>query len=410
LTQTNNNATIAGNKGSDTFNISGYATGLNTGTYSEILSVSSSALTNYNVTINNGSLVIGKATLTISAVADTKTYDGTRTSNVVPTFTGLVSADTGKLTGLAQAFDSVNVNGVNGSILSVSNYSLNSNNYNVITHTATGTINQLAEVTYTGVSGGNWSDPANWGSGSTAGAIPTLNNVATVIIPSGKTVIYNKDQPNSLTTTSNVSNNGTIKFVTTIDLDYSGIISGGSVFKQGSGIFKLSSKYNKIDFINFSENFTINSSCSNNDCGTYGNISGTGNLTIINGGIFLGNIYLTGNLTLGKNDGTSLENQLITFGTRNYPNIVTVTGDINAYASLNLASTITSGRDQTYNAPITLIRDTVITSTNGSITFKNTIDSDDPKDTKYFKADAYVDLNLEGKIGSINPLWSMDAE
>ena len=93
----------------------------------------------------------------------------------------------------------------------------------------------------------------------------------------------------------------------------------------------------------------------------------------------------------------------------NYPNIVTVTGTIDANAPLYLASTITSGGNQTYNAPITLIRDTVITSTNGSISFNSTIDSDDPKDTKYFKADAYKDLNLEGKIGSKNPLWSMDA-
>ena len=135
-------------------------------------------------------------------------------------------------------FDIVSINCSDSSI---------SNNYNVITKTATGTINQLAEVTYTGVSGGNWSDPINWGSGSTAGAIPTLNNVATVIIPSGKKVIYNKDQLNSLTTTSNISNNGNIEFISTIDLDYSGIITGGSVFKRGPGIFKLSSKYNNLD-------------------------------------------------------------------------------------------------------------------------------------------------------------------
>ena len=201
LVQNNNTATITGNKGFDAFTVTGYGTGTNAGTYADNLSISSSVVSNYNVTYVNGSLTINKATITISAIADIKTYDGKITSAAVPTYTGLVSADAGKLTGLTQVFNSANVNGIDGSTLSVNNYSLNSsvsNNYNVITKTATGTINQLAEVTYTGVSGGNWSDPINWGSGSTAGAIPTLNNVATVIIPSGKTVIYNKDQLNSL--------------------------------------------------------------------------------------------------------------------------------------------------------------------------------------------------------------------
>ena len=126
LVQNNNTATITGNKGFDAFTVTGYGTGTNAGTYADNLSISSSVVSNYNVTYVNGSLTINKATITISAIADIKTYDGKITSAAVPTYTGLVSADAGKLTGLTQVFNSANVNGIDGSTLSVNNYSLNS--------------------------------------------------------------------------------------------------------------------------------------------------------------------------------------------------------------------------------------------------------------------------------------------
>ncbi|NKA01207.1 MAG: filamentous hemagglutinin, partial [Proteobacteria bacterium] len=50
VAQTNNAATITGRQGSDVISVSGYSSGTNAGTYNDILSVSSSALTNYNVT------------------------------------------------------------------------------------------------------------------------------------------------------------------------------------------------------------------------------------------------------------------------------------------------------------------------------------------------------------------------
>ena len=52
-----------------------------------------------------------------------------------------------------------------------------------------GTITQLSSVIYTGVNNGSWSTATNWA----GGALPDGNNVAQVIIPVNKTVVYNSD-------------------------------------------------------------------------------------------------------------------------------------------------------------------------------------------------------------------------
>jgi autotransporter-associated beta strand protein len=84
-----------------------------------------------------------------------------------------------------------------------------------------GSITQLASVTYTGLNGGNWSNPANWTTtGTTAvGAVPTQSpygsmtgtpNVANVIIPVGSSVIY--DAAVGMPVTSSVLDNGNLTF------------------------------------------------------------------------------------------------------------------------------------------------------------------------------------------------------
>ena len=94
---------------------------------------------------------ITPAVLTISAVTDTKGYDGTTSSTQTPTYqvTGL-AADTlygtDTVTGLVQAFASKDVKGTGGSTLAVSGYVVNDgnsgNNYAVTTGTVSGTITQ----------------------------------------------------------------------------------------------------------------------------------------------------------------------------------------------------------------------------------------------------------------------------
>ena len=70
---------------------------------------------------------INAASLTISAVTDTKTYDGTTSSSALPTITGtLFGSDT--VTGATQAFVSQNVLGLNGSTLQVTGYTVNDGN------------------------------------------------------------------------------------------------------------------------------------------------------------------------------------------------------------------------------------------------------------------------------------------
>src|SRR5207249_3525320 len=81
-------------------------------------------------------------TLHVSAVSDSKTYDGTTSSGATPTTSGLQTGDT--VTGLAEAFASKNVLGAGGSTLVVTAYTVNDgnsgNNYSVSLHTASGTI------------------------------------------------------------------------------------------------------------------------------------------------------------------------------------------------------------------------------------------------------------------------------
>jgi hypothetical protein len=84
--------------------------------------------------------------LTISAVSDSREYNGTTSSVGTPTFDGLVTG-VDSLTELYQTFNSPNVMGLNGSTLSVANdYNLDDgnggHNYDVTLETASGTISQ----------------------------------------------------------------------------------------------------------------------------------------------------------------------------------------------------------------------------------------------------------------------------
>ena len=99
---------------------------------------------NYNVLTNTASGTINKANLSVTAVSDSKTYDGTTTSAGTASAIGLVGGDS--LSSTSQAFASKNALGVGGSTLQVGSFSVNDGNsggnYNLTTNTATGTINK----------------------------------------------------------------------------------------------------------------------------------------------------------------------------------------------------------------------------------------------------------------------------
>ncbi len=127
--------------------------------------------------ITGGALTIAKANLVLSAVTDSKTYDGTTVSTATVGKTGLVSGDT--VTGLSQSFGNQNVLGVNGSTLAVdAGYVVadgnNGGNYNVTLATATGTINK-ATLTVTGIVADN--KTYNASDAATLSNIGTLNGL-----------------------------------------------------------------------------------------------------------------------------------------------------------------------------------------------------------------------------------------
>ena len=100
---------------------------------------------NYTVVTNTAAGTINPAALTLSAVTDAKTYDGTTSAGAtLPTATGLKGSDT--VTDLTESFGSKNAFGTNNSTLAVnSGYVIDDgnsgNNYAVTTSTAAGTIN-----------------------------------------------------------------------------------------------------------------------------------------------------------------------------------------------------------------------------------------------------------------------------
>jgi hypothetical protein len=107
---------------------------------------------NYTVTpTGNNISTITQALLDLYAVTDTKTYDGTVNSSKTPVYLPNPLFGTDTLTGLTQSFVSKNVLGAGNSVLSVNGgYTLSDGNgglnYNVVTHTAPGTINALPVV------------------------------------------------------------------------------------------------------------------------------------------------------------------------------------------------------------------------------------------------------------------------
>ncbi|MFI4933477.1 MAG: YDG domain-containing protein [Caulobacterales bacterium] len=96
---------------------------------------------NYTVSLASAAGMITPAPLSIDAVGDTKVYDGTTTSAVVPQVFGLVGGDTAS--NLSQMFDSKNAG---GRTLSVNGFSISDGNgganYDVSTFSSEGTIDQ----------------------------------------------------------------------------------------------------------------------------------------------------------------------------------------------------------------------------------------------------------------------------
>ena len=128
---------------------------------------------NYTVTVKSGLGTITPASLSISAVSNTKVYDGTTSASAVPQVTGLMGSDT--VSGAIEAYASKNVLGADASTLTVTGYVLSDGNsgqnYTVTTSSAIGTITKAA-LTITAASNSRVYD------GTTgASAIPTVSGL-----------------------------------------------------------------------------------------------------------------------------------------------------------------------------------------------------------------------------------------
>jgi uncharacterized protein YfiM (DUF2279 family) len=152
---------------------------------------------NYTVnTIASTAGVIDQATLTITAAANTKTYDGTTSATATPTTSGLQGSDT--VTGLAETYDTKNAG--TGKILSVSAYTVNDgnsgNNYTVSTATSTAGVINAATLTITAAANTKTYDGT-----TSAAATPTVGG------------LQGSDSVNGLAETYDTKNAGTGKTI-----------------------------------------------------------------------------------------------------------------------------------------------------------------------------------------------------
>jgi hypothetical protein len=228
---------------------------LSVGSYT--LGANSTSITGTNF---NSMAVIGGLDITPKQLAYTdlgisgvsKVYDGSVNMNnlAITASSGFIAGDVINATAVG-SFTSKNVGNSIAYNIGVLLNGADKANYQIAVDPTTnsglyagnnGVITQLISVTYTGPNtGGNWSNPANWTTTGTnlVGAIPDLSNVANVIIPVGRSVVYD----NAVTgpVTSAVLNNGNVNFNLSSPSNIAMVIAGpGSVTISNSGAITLS--------------------------------------------------------------------------------------------------------------------------------------------------------------------------
>gem|GEM_PF-4429995 len=102
---TNSGASYSGQQGSDSFSISGYASGTHAGSYTDNLSVSGAALNNYVVNYRHGTLLINKALLTVTGSEKTVMYNGLVQTNSGASYTGQQGNDSFSISGYASGIN-----------------------------------------------------------------------------------------------------------------------------------------------------------------------------------------------------------------------------------------------------------------------------------------------------------------
>ncbi|MBT8562848.1 filamentous hemagglutinin N-terminal domain-containing protein [Polynucleobacter paneuropaeus] len=306
------------------------------------------------------SLGINPSNITVAGLS--KTYDGTTNVSGLTlnaSSTSFKTGDTVSVTGSGN-FADTNVGTGKSITITPALTGADSANYYLTgsgTINTTGAILQLASVTYTGSSGGSWSNSANWA----GGAIPTLSNVATVIIPTTKTVVYDAANLTSLTPTSAITTNGTLSFTGSTATTFVNTVSGtGSISQSGTGALTLT--------------------------GTNAYSGGT-NLGA-GSSLIAGSSSALGTGTLNSSGGT--------FGT----SVVTLPS-LTVNGAVILASDITSSGNQTYNGAVTInnpANTTTLSSSAGNITFGSTLNASATNQSLVLSA-AAGQVTFNGQVG-----------
>ena len=195
---------------------------------------------NYAVTlVTNTTGVINQAPLTITAVTNTKIYDGNTAAAGIPTVAGLQGSDT--VTGRTETYDNRNVG--TGKTLSVATYTVNDGNgglnYTVtlVTNT-TGVITQRA-LTITAVT-----NTKTYDGNTTAAGIPTVTGLQGSDTVTGRTETYNNRNVGTgktlsvATYTVNDGNSG-LNYTVTLVTNTTGVITHKALTITATGVNKV---------------------------------------------------------------------------------------------------------------------------------------------------------------------------
>ena len=259
-----------------------------------------------------------------------KTYDGntniTRSNaTITPSASIIKTGDTVSVYGTG-SFTDANVNTNKNITLNAFIEGADSSNYALDSGTINkniGQITQLASVSYTGASGGNWSNPSNWNNG----AIPINGNVAQVVIPTGVTVVYdyesltgnilsNKDGVDTnvakLPTSTILNNGGVLNILVNVNITFTNSVSGtGSVSLSGTGVVTINTvnTYSGGTNINSSKLIIGNA-----------NAIGSGAITSSNGTLQVASGIILDSITV--NGPVKLASDIITTGAQTYNDAV----------------------------------------------------------------------------------------
>ncbi|NCX49745.1 MAG: hypothetical protein EBW81_09705, partial [Gammaproteobacteria bacterium] len=313
---------------------------------------------NFNSITVTGSLTVNKksldpADLTFTSVS--KEYDG---DNIITSQnitynqdnTNVYSGDLLVITG-SGVYDTRHVGTDKTITVDVSLSGDDSNNYTITGDNritgAIGTITQLDSVAWVGSADtANWSESANWA----GAAIPDQSNVGTIIIGSSYDTVYDADSFGS--TTSAITNNGSITLNTADSFTMSNVIAGtGDVLKSGSGTFTLSG----------ANTYTGDTTVSVGTLKLTGSLADTTDLIVASGATF--DMQVTQTFASLDLDGTISNSASVAS-----KNIV-VTG------ISQLGGTLTTTGQQTFSGATTLTSDTTLSSSD-VVTFSSTVNSE----------------------------------